>query len=386
MHILPVENSQTARAFLLLPRKIYAGNPEWIEPLHRDIEEVFDPRRNKAFRHGECARWILVDDRQNCIGRVAAFVNQKYKNKGDDMPVGGIGFFECVNDRRAAHMLFDQCRAWLQQRGMQAMDGPINFGERDKWWGLLVEGFHAPPYGMNYHPPYYRDLFESYGFEVFFNQYCYAMRVDTRLQDKFYERHAQFAANPDFHAEHYRKKDLEKFAADFCKVYNEAWAGHGGLKTLELKQVIQFFRKMNPVADEHLVWFVYYKNEPIGCWLNIPDINQAIRYLHGHFSLWHKLKFIWLMRRGVCKRFIGLVFGIVPAFQGKGVDSYLIIEGAKVIQPEARYEEYEMQWIGDFNPKMINIAESLGTYRSRRLITYRYLFDRSKLFQRHPMV
>jgi len=76
----------------------------------------------------------------------------------------------------------------------------------------------------------------------------------------------------------------------------------------------------------------------------------------------------------------------VPAFQGKGVDSYLIIEGANVIQPAARYEEYEMQWIGDFNPKMINIAESLGTYRSRRLITYRYLFDRSKPFQRHPMV
>ena len=25
------------------------------------------------------------------------------------------------------------------------MDGPINFGERDKWWGCLVEGFDIDP-------------------------------------------------------------------------------------------------------------------------------------------------------------------------------------------------------------------------------------------------
>lgn len=68
---------------------------------------------------------------------------------------------------------------------------------------------------------------------------------------------------------------------------------------------------------------------------------------------------------------------------GKGVDSYLIVEGANVIQPKPLYEKYEMQWIGEFNPKMINVAESLDTYRSRILTTYRYLFDRTKEFKPH---
>jgi hypothetical protein len=46
-----------------------------------------------------------------------------------------------------------------------------------------------------------------------------------------------------------------------------------------------------------------------------------------------------------------------------------------------------MQWIGDFNPKMINVAESIGdTVRSRKLTTYRYLFDRTAEFKRHPIV
>jgi hypothetical protein len=40
------------------------------------------------------------------------------------------GFFDCINDLQAAKLLFDTAKAWLQQKGMEAMDGPINFGER----------------------------------------------------------------------------------------------------------------------------------------------------------------------------------------------------------------------------------------------------------------
>ncbi len=28
---------------------------------------------------------------------------------------------------------------------MEAMDGPINFGDRDRWWGLLIDGFDRDP-------------------------------------------------------------------------------------------------------------------------------------------------------------------------------------------------------------------------------------------------
>ena len=83
---------------------------------------------------------------------------------------------------------------------------------------------------------------------------------------------------------------------------------------------------------------------------------------------------------------MGLVFGIVPEWQGKGVESYLIVEGAKVIQVQQLYDKYEMQWIGEFNPKMVNVAENLGTYRSRILTTYRYLFDQTREFKPHPIL
>ena len=63
----------------------------------------------------------------------------------------------------------------------------------------------------------------------------------------------------------------------------------------------------------------------------------------------------------------------------------MIVEGARVIQGENLYDDYEMQWIGEFNPKMVNIASSLGTHRSRTLTTYRYIFDRTKEFREHAV-
>ncbi len=387
MKLYEVNNSQLASDFLKVNVDLNNQDPNYIQPLDKDVNDVFDPKKNKSFRQGRITRWVLKNDDGKNIGRIAAFTNKKYRNKGDDVPVGGISFFDCINDQSAADMLFDVAKHWLLQQGMQAMDGPINFGEKDRWWGLLVKGFNPPLYLMNFNPPYYQELFEKYGFKNFYNQVCYAMSVDETLSPRWFNRHAEFAKNPDFRSAHIKKDQLEKFADDFTIVYNKAWAGHGGMKTLDKKVVTNMFKSMKPVMDEKLSWFVYYKEAPVGIWINIPDINQWFRFLHGKFSLWSKLKFLWLKRTKKCNRFVGVVFGIVPEWQGKGIDSYMIIEGANVIQGNpGEYEVYEMQWIGEFNPKMINVVENLTTNRSRILTTYRYLFDRTKEFKRHPMV
>lgn len=388
MQLIPVKDTITAKQFLQVPVTLYKNDPNWIRPLDNDINEVFDAKKNKAFRFGEVERWILKDEEDRLIGRIAAFVNKKYKNKEDVVPVGGIGFFECTNNQQAADLLLDNAKHWLLQKGMEAMDGPINFGERDKWWGLVTKGFNEPLYGMNYNPPYYQALFENYGFKIFFHQICFGLHPKAPLTPKMFERHAPYGADANFTAQHIQKNQLEKFAEDFSIVYNKAWAGHGGLKQLPKEQVILLFKKMKPVMDERIIWFAYHKNEPIAIFVNLPDLNQWFKHLNGKFGLLQKLKFLWLKQFNPNKKFSGIVFGVIPEWQGKGIDAFIVVESAKLIQTAAiPYTEYEMQWIGDFNPKMINVAEGLGdTFRSRNLTTYRYLFDRTKEFKRHPML
>jgi len=388
MQIIPVTDKLTAQQFLQTAVEINKNDPNWIRPLDKDIDEVFDPKKNKAFRFGECVRWVLKDDSGRLIGRIAAFINKKYKNKGDDVPVGGIGFFECINDQGAADLLFDNAKHWLIQKGMEAMDGPINFGERDRWWGLITMGYTPPLYCMNYNQPYYVTLFENYGFKLFYNQVCFALEAQKPISQKTMERHRVHEADPDISFETIKKNNLEKYANDFIEVYNKAWAGHGGLKQMNREQVLLMFNKMKPVMDEDIAYFAYYKGTAIAMFINLPDINQYFKHMNGKFGLLQKLEFVWRQKFRRSKKFVGLVFGVVPEWQGKGIDSYIIGECRKIVQvPDYTYTEYEVQWIGDFNPKMINVAENFGdTYRSRNLVTYRYLFDRTKAFHRHPMV
>jgi hypothetical protein len=386
MKITEVTTPELARQFILVNVMLYKNDPHYIRPLDKDVNEVFDPSKNKAHVTGETRRWLLQDDAGRYIGRIAAYYNPKYRNKGDAFKVGGLGFFDCIHDQVAANLLFDTARDWLQSKGVEAMDGPINFGERDKWWGLVVEGFHPPLYGMNYNAPYYQELFENYGFKVFYNQYCWSLRVDMRVSDKFYEAHDRFINNPDVRAERINKNNLEKYARDFAVIYNKAWAKHEGNKEIRPAQALRIFKMMKPVMDEDIVWFTYHKEEPIAMWLNVPDLNQIFRHLNGQFNALAKLKFLWHKFMGSCTRFVGIVYGIVPEWQGTGVDYFMIIEASKIIQTKMRYKELELQWQGDFNPKMISISKNLGASMSRRLVTYRFLFDQTREFKRHPIL
>jgi len=385
MDLFEVLDKRLAKEFLEVPLAIYKNDPNFIRPLDKDVNDVFDPKKNKSFRFGECTRWLLKHN-NILIGRIAAFVNTKYRNKGDEQPTGGIGFFECVDDQHAADMLFDVARSWLMQRGMEAMDGPINFGERDRWWGLVTEGFKPPIYLMNYNLPYYQDLFENYGFKKFYNQICWHLFVKTNLNKKFIEQHEKYTANPEFKAIHIKKRQLRKFATDFSIIYNKAWAKHDGNKQLNKEVAYKMFKSMKHVMDEYLMWFVYHNDKPIAFWINLPELNQIFKHLDGRFGLFERLKYLWLKKMGVCNKFTGIVFGVVPEYQGKGIDHYMIVEGAKVIEKKKQYNELELQWQGDFNPKILNISRRIGAKQSRILTTYRYLFDRGKEFKRHPFL
>ncbi|MCA6473671.1 MAG: hypothetical protein IM548_08665 [Chitinophagaceae bacterium] len=387
MQIVEVNNSSTAREFLRFNRWINRDNPCYVAPLEQEVNDIFDPKKNSSFRFGECCKWLLIDDHGKTCGRIAAFTNQKYKTRGTDDPIGGIGFFDCINDQEAANQLFLTARHWLTEKGMVGMDGPINFGERDKWWGLLVEGFDKEPmYGMAFNPPYYASLFENFGFKNYYNQYYYAMYVRDPLPQRFAERHDRFREKPEYSARQIELNNLEKYASDFVTIYNAAWAQHGEVKEITLEQVMKMFGKMKPIMDPRVIWFAYYKEQPIAMFVNIPDLNQYFKYFKGKMGWSEKLRLLWMKWRGTNKKLIGLVFGVVPKFQSLGIDSYLIYECAIVLRKNNWYDEYEMGWAGEWNPKMVNIYKSLGASQCRRLITYRYWFDPNRPFERHPVM
>ena len=383
-----VSSKSDIREFHNLTDRLYKDEKNWIKPITKDIESVFSPATNPMFRAGEAIRWLLIDNEGQAVGRVAAFYNKKI-SAANSIPVGSMGFFECINNKEAAFMLFNACIEWLKSKNMQAMEGPVNFGERDRWWGLLVDGFTQPNYCMPYNFGYYRELFEEFGFKNYFEQYTYAMPVKgDGLSNIIKEKAKRVYANTDYTFRYMKLSEKNQIARNFIIIYNKGWARFPGVKTISIAYARQLFKSLRPVIDEKLLWFGFYKDEPVCFFLMLPEINQITKHLNGRINFIGRLRFFYYRRiAGRLSKAYGLIFGIVPDHQRKGVEGALIMSFARLaLSKNFSYKELEFNWIGDFNPSMMHLLDEIGAKICKTHITYRYLFDRSAPFERAPVV
>jgi hypothetical protein len=294
MQVIEVKGSSTVKAFHDVARNIYKGDPNWVQPLEALEDSTFDPNKNAFFNHGDGIRWILKNDDGKVTGRIGAFFNT---NKAYDFkqPTGGCGFFECINNQQAADLLFDTARDWLKSKGMEAMDGPINFGENLINWGLLAEGFMQQGFGMPYNKPYYLQLFENYGFKVYFEQFSYHLNHKEPFPERFWKIAEWVAKKPNFRFEHVRFDNIERYIQDFVKIYEQAWARHDNHKPVDLDDIRGMMKIARLIADEEFIWFAYYNDEPVLLFGMIPDWNQILKKLNGKSNLWSLLEFMWYL-------------------------------------------------------------------------------------------
>jgi len=385
MKITEVNHKNDKLDFHNVARKIYKDDDIWVCPLDKEIESIFDPKKNTFFNHGEATRWLLYDSNHKIIGRIAAFIDANSSNN-QEQPTGGIGFFECINDKDAAFKLFDTAKDWLQKKGMEAMDGPINFGETDKYWGLLVDGFTHPSYEIAYNHSYYQDLFETYGFQTYYKQEGFHLDVKKDLPERFLKIAEWIARKPEYDFKHFEWKNSDKFVMDFVEVYNEAWSSFKkNFKPMEAAYIKKTLQKAKIIIDPDFIWLAYYKSKPIAIYLMWPDVNLILKRLNGKLSLPAMLKFLYLKKRKTITRARGVLMGVIPSFQGRGVESGIILKVAEAMKQKPEYTEIEFSWVGDFNPKMRKIFMGVGSESVKHYITYRYLFDRNKEFVRFPI-
>lgn len=383
-----VETLHDVKVWLHLDRAIYRDAPMWVCPLDDDIEKIFAPECNHLFEGGEAVRWIAFDENDKAVGRIAAFYNREQAKITQNM--GCCGFFEAIDEQEVANLLFDAAREWLSERGLEGMDGPVNFGSRDSWWGLLVEGFeYQPLYDNPYHMPYYKALFENYGFQNYFNQNSYIWRAESGvLSEIALEKAHRLLSNPDYQIKDMSDTDLSVAAEQLRTIYNKAWSLFTGVKEMTEEEAQKLMRTLRPIIDRELIYFAYHNGSPIGFFVMVPDLNRIIGRFNGKFGLWQKLRLVWELKvRKSCDRVFGIIFGITPEFQGKGIESAImtyILENY-IQKGRSPYKSFEFAWIGDFNPVMNRMIERYVCASKHKMhTTYRYLFDRTREFERCP--
>ncbi len=369
--IQPVNNSADIRDFHRVLDVVYAKDPVFVHYIENDVEDVFSPEKNKLFNKGwQVQRWVAKKGSEP-VGRIAAFCRIVEKDSMGNAIIadkGGIGFFDCVQDDIIAAQLFDTAENWLYQKGVGDIQAPINFGDRDSFWGLRIEGTTAPSYRENYHPAYYRQWFLSRGYEVEIEQFTYDI-----IEEKFnFERFSKIAervtATGKYTFEFLDYNQLEKFTTDFVTIYNKAWSFHEDFEPLTNEALLKRFKSIKPAMPKEFAVFAYDQGEPIGLFISILELNLLFKSFKGKLGLWQKILF--MLQRNSIRKAKGIVFGIIPSHHNLGIETGMIIKFHQGLRALNRVDSMELSWIGDFNPKMISMLQSLGAYKTKTHHTF----------------
>ena len=362
--ILPVNTRQETRQFIELPWSIYHDDPNWVPHLIRERKLMFDSTKNPFFQHGDM-KLFLAKRGDQFVGRVAAIKNGQYTKTYNDGS-GFFGFFESVNDQEVANCLLDTARGHLQGEGFTTMVGPANPSSNQEF-GLLVDGFtKSPTLLMAYNPSYYQTLLENYGLLKAKDLYAYVISVDRVYNDAKLRRRVDIVQRRmDVSVRSLDKRKFQQELQHFMEIYDSAWAPNWGFVPLTKDEIGALATELRPLIDPDLVLFIEIGDKTIGAALGMPDLNPALRKMNGRLLPFGLIKFLFYKNRLDLVRILTL--GVVPKYQGRGLDALLYHEISKKLHAKG-IPSAEASWILEENKMMIRGVEMLDgvldkTYR-----------------------
>lgn len=373
-----VESPEQVDAFHALPFRIYEDYSQWAPPFRFEIENIFDPEENAFFDKGECERFI-VKNNGRVVGRFAV-MNTPQRDKVLDPTMGGIGFIEMENDKALAQAIIDFAKEWHRERGYSAMRGPINFGENDTYWGLLVENYEEPPiYGMFYHPPYYKKLLEDTGAQKLDDHLSYKRNFDQPIPDRMKKITDRIESRRGVELRPLDKNNIYRDAEYIRQIYNEAWSDQDIVEReeefteLTRDTVEDMIDKLKPVLIPESVLIAFVDGEPASFIVCVPDLNEISRETDGRLRWWHYPKLFWFKRRA--KHLRTLVYGTRPKYRKMGLEALTFTRGIQYTKEAAPSLEYlEGAWVSEENWLMQRSLEALGCHHHKTHRTYIWEF------------
>lgn len=374
-----VRSKKEINRFHDFPVEIYKGDPNWVPPFRFEIEKIFNPKLNSFYKKGECERYLMLDD-DKTVARFAV-MNNSEKDHVFEPKLGGLGFIEMVDNQDVADALIDFAKNWHKQRGYQAFRGPINFGENDNYWGLLVKNYDEPPiYGMHYHPPYYKTLIENTGAVKLDDHWSYKREFDQPLPERLVRITDRIESRPDVTLRPIDLKNIEKDGEAIRMIYNGAWSEQDiadrerEFSELTRETVNSMITQLKRIMIPESVLIAYVNGEPASFIVCIPDLNEISAETGGFLKWWHIPKLFRLKKRA--KHLRTIVFGTLPKYRKMGLEALTFVRGIQMTKEAAPTLEYlEGAWVSEKNWLMQRSLEALGCRHHKTHRTYKWLID-----------
>jgi GNAT superfamily N-acetyltransferase len=365
----PVRTGRDLERFIAFPYTLHRRDPQWVPPLRMDVRTILSPKKNPFFEHAS-ARYFLAWRNGDIVGRIAAIKNDSHNTLHKDN-VGFYGFYESIDDQAVATALFDQAAAWLRERGLDTMRGPMNPSINDEC-GLLVQGFEKPPVVlMPHNPAYYVPLHEAYGFRKAKDLIAFWGGGEQPMEppERFVRASKVLAERLGVTL---RPLDMKRFHEEVELVkslFNEAWEQNWGYVPMTDAELEHLAKQLKPIIIADLVVFAEVRGRVVGFGVCIPDFNVALKHNPSGRLFPGLLKILWYSRK-IDRARIPLL-GMVKEYRGKGIDA-LLYHWIWTHATARGMPQGEAGWILEDNAPMVNGLMRLGF---RPYKTYR-IFDK----------
>ena len=352
------------KQFIDFPYQHYSEDENWIPPLKMEQKKLIDTENNPFYNNGDIALFLAEQDGELC-GRIAAIQDRRY-NEHHNNKTGFFGFFECINDQSVANLLFKVAGDWLEQRGHTDILGPANPSMMDEI-GILVDGFeYEPSFMMPYHKPYYANLISNAGLKKEMDMYAFRVTQASVTLDRIYRAEEIVRRRlPKLKIREIDTKNLDQEVEIVRNIFNQAWSQNWGFIPLSKKELEELAKDLKLILDPKVAHVAEVDGEPVAFSIALPDLNQALKHTDGTLFPTGIFKLLW-HRRNINQIRTALM-GVIPKYQGKGIDALLHKE-AIINGREVGYNSSELSWVLESNKNMIRVAEKIGasiekTYR-----------------------
>lgn len=331
--IKPVQTRAELKQFIRFNYELYKGNPYAVPDFLEDTLDTFNPKKNAAFEFCT-AQCFLAYRGGKLVGRVAAIINSR-ANETWHVKNVRFGWIDFVDDLEVSRALLHAVESWGKERGMDHVVGPLGFTDMDPE-GMLVEGFdQLSTMSTIYNYPYYPEHMDRLGFikDTGWVERKVAVPSTEHAADAKYFRVAEIARKR-FNLKVRKFKSFKEiveghYVDKIFNVINKSYSPLYGFSRLSKRQIDTYANNYLRFIDLRLLTIVENEEgEVIAMGVAMGSLSTALQKAKGKLFPFGWLHLLLAMK---CKRFRSpyldlLLIGVVPEYQGKGVNALLFAD------------------------------------------------------------
>jgi len=363
--ITPVSSKADLKAFVDLPWRLYANDPNWVPPLKSEVYGLLTPGKNPFFEHAE-AQYFLARRGNKVVGRISAHFDKlalaQPVEQGMGPGTGNFGLFE-AEDAETGAALIAAAEGWLKAKGMTRVLGPISLSIWEEP-GLLIQGHdHPPTVMMGHNSAAYQPMVEGAGYQPVKQLKTYELDITRNFPPLIERIVASGEKSPRITIRKVDKAKFDREAAIILGILNDAWGKNWGFVPITDAEVAFTGKKLKPLVFEDLIMIAELEGEPVAFMMTLPDLNEALKPLNGSLFPFGWIKLLRWLRKPQVRTMRVPLMGVVQRLQSTRMASQLAFMMIEYIRREALAHygatRGEIGWVLDDNQGMNAIADAI---------------------------